>query len=61
LYAFILSPLHATCPACIILLDLIIVIIFGESTSYEALHYAVFSSLLSFIITIPYAYGTRNT
>jgi hypothetical protein len=36
LYALLFSPIHATCPACLILLDLIILIIPKESTSYEA-------------------------
>jgi hypothetical protein len=45
--------LRATCPAPLILFDLIILIILGEDTSYEAPHYAVFSSLssLAFIKT----------
>jgi len=40
-YAFLISPIHATCPTHAILLDLIAVIIFGEAP-----HYAVFSGLL---------------
>jgi hypothetical protein len=46
LYAFLLSPILATCPAHIILLNLIILINLAKSTSYEAPYYAVFSNLL---------------
>jgi hypothetical protein len=41
-----LSPIRATRPAHLILLDLIILIILDEDTSYEAPHYAIFSDLL---------------
>jgi hypothetical protein len=47
LYAFLLSPVRATCCAHLILVGLIIVIILGESSSYEAPHYAILSHLLS--------------
>jgi hypothetical protein len=47
LYAFALSLMGVTCPSHLILLDSIILIIMGRSTSYEAPHYSVFSSLLS--------------
>jgi hypothetical protein len=51
LYAFLISPIHATCPSHIIILD-VISIIFGENTNCEALlcnflHHPVTSSLLN--------------
>jgi hypothetical protein len=39
--------MHVTCPAHLILLDFINLIIYGKSISYEAPHYAIFSNLLS--------------
>jgi hypothetical protein len=47
LYAFLCSPIRATCPVPLMILDLIILIILGEEYKFEAPHYAVFSSLLS--------------
>jgi len=41
LYAFVISSMHTTCPAPIILVYLIALIMFGEAY----FHYAVFSSL----------------
>jgi hypothetical protein len=40
-------PIHVTCPAQFILIDLaILIILVEEYTSYEAPHYAAFSTLL---------------
>jgi hypothetical protein len=30
-YAFLISPMHATCPACIVVLDVITLVKFGEA------------------------------
>jgi hypothetical protein len=44
------SPMYATCPTHIVLLNLITIIIsLVESTNYEASHYAIFSRLLLFL------------
>jgi hypothetical protein len=46
LYTYLISPICATCPAYVIILDLIILIIFGEEYT-QTPHYAIVSSLLS--------------
>jgi hypothetical protein len=46
LYAPLLSPIRATCPAHLSLLHFITRMIFGESTEHKALCYAVFSTPL---------------
>jgi hypothetical protein len=43
--------MRATCSAYIILIDLIALIISGEAYSYEALHYALFSSFLPILLS----------
>jgi len=48
-YVFLISPMHTTCPVNLIFLDLVTLIISSfKSTSYEVLHWAVFSIFLSF-------------
>jgi hypothetical protein len=46
LYVFLSYPMHAKCPAHLILLDLIFLITLDQPYSYEAPHYAVFSNSL---------------
>jgi hypothetical protein len=46
LYAFLVSPIHATCPAHFVLLDVITPIKSHKTTSYEAPHCIAISNLL---------------
>jgi hypothetical protein len=46
LFAFLFSPIRATFPAHLILLDLAIIIILGEQYKFEVSHYAAFNNLL---------------
>jgi hypothetical protein len=52
LYAFFFSCIRVTCPVHLILLDLIILIILGKNTNYEAPHCAAFSTLLSLQLSL---------
>ena len=67
LYALILSPIRATCPAYLILLDFITRIIFVavyRSLSFslrDCLHYPVNSSLLTQNILLSTQFQTRST
>jgi hypothetical protein len=45
LYKRFPSPMRATCPTHLILLDLIPLTILGETTVYEVHHYAIFSTI----------------
>jgi hypothetical protein len=47
LYAFLFSPIHATCPAHHIVVDLIILIILGEEYNHKTPRCAVFPTLPS--------------
>jgi hypothetical protein len=42
LYAFLISPMPAVCPAHRTLFNLIILIMLGKGSGYEVPHYAVF-------------------
>jgi hypothetical protein len=54
LYMFVFTPICATCPAHIILRDLINVIILAKGKNHDAPRYAVFSALAS-----PYSSSVR--
>jgi hypothetical protein len=58
-YSYLTSPMHATWPTHLILLDFITLKISREEWKYEAFHYATFMCLLSFELTFHVLWRTQ--
>jgi hypothetical protein len=60
LYAFLISPMHAGCPAYFISVYLITIIIFVRHSNYKNLHCVTFSSVLLLHLIVKSKYSSQH-